>query len=186
MIAENKLAVILGVEVDSLGNWRKVEDLDKLTQGNLEVARGVIGRELDWLYEQGMRQITPIHLINNAFGGTAIYLRFLETVNMFITGERWDLEDAFETGVRYRVDYDGDDIVDEVERAVAVSGHRMKKMQRRTLIDHIPGIRDLFRCGRGDQFAWRACQCARFECLRCRSAGRDDGARDDHRHRSHV
>lgn len=147
VIAENKLAVILGVEVDSLGNWHKVEDLDKLTEGNLEVARGVIGRELDWLYDQGVRQITPIHLINNAFGGTAIYLRFLETVNMFITGERWDLEDAFETGVRYRVDYDGDDIVDEVERAVAVSGHRMKKMQRRTLIDHIPGIRDLFDAG---------------------------------------
>ena len=48
----------------------------------------MIGQELDWLYELGVRQITPIHLTNNAFGGTAIYLRFLETVNMFVTGER--------------------------------------------------------------------------------------------------
>ena len=126
---------------------RQVDDLDKLTQGNLEVARGVIGRELDWLYEQGIRQITPIHLINNAFGGTAIYLRFLEMVNMFITGERWEVEDAFESGVRYRLDFDGADIKNEMERAVVVSGNRMKKMQRRTLVDYIPGIRDLFDAG---------------------------------------
>ena len=104
IIGDNKLAVILGVEVDSLGNWRKPEDLDELTGGDLEVARGVIGRELDWLYGLGVRQITPIHLTNNAFGGTAIYMRFLETVNMFVTGERWEVEDAWETGVRYRLD----------------------------------------------------------------------------------
>ena len=29
IIGENRLAVILGVEVDSLGNWRRMEDLDK-------------------------------------------------------------------------------------------------------------------------------------------------------------
>ena len=40
IIGDNKLAVILGVEVDSLGNWRKPEDLDQLTGGDLEVARG--------------------------------------------------------------------------------------------------------------------------------------------------
>ena len=28
IIGENKLAVILGVEVDSLGNWHRPEDLD--------------------------------------------------------------------------------------------------------------------------------------------------------------
>ncbi len=75
------------------------------------MAREVIGQELDWLYGLGVRQITPIHLTNNAFGGTAIYMRFLETVNMFVTGERWDVEDAWGTGVRYRLDLDGDDIV---------------------------------------------------------------------------
>ena len=59
------------------------------------MARGVIGAELDWLYDLGVRQITPIHLTNNAFGGTAIYMRFLETVNIFLTGERWEVEDAW-------------------------------------------------------------------------------------------
>jgi microsomal dipeptidase-like Zn-dependent dipeptidase len=144
VIAQNKLAVILGVEVDSLGNWRKLEDLVKATGGSLEVGRGLIGRELDWMYEMGIRQITPIHLTNNAFGGTAIYLRFLEMVNIFVTGEKWDIEDAWETGVRYRLNSDGDDIVDEFERTLAISGKRIKKMARRTLVDHIPGVRTLF------------------------------------------
>ena len=147
VVSDNRLAVILGVEVDSLGNWRKVEDLDLATGGDLEVARGLLGKELDWLYGLGIRQITPIHLTNNAFGGTAIYMRFLETVNMFVTGERWDVEDAFQSGVRYRLDYDGDDLVDDVERVLAISGKRIKKMQRRTLIDHIPGIHNLVDAG---------------------------------------
>jgi microsomal dipeptidase-like Zn-dependent dipeptidase len=147
VIEENRLAVILGVEVDSLGNWRRVQDLDQVTGGDLEIARGVIGRELDWLHSLGIRQITPIHLTNNAFGGTAIYLRFLETVNMFVTGERWDVEDAWETGVRYRLDFDGEDLKDDLERAVVVSGRRIKKMQRRTLIDHIPGIHNFYDVG---------------------------------------
>jgi microsomal dipeptidase-like Zn-dependent dipeptidase len=147
VIAANKLAVILGVEVDSLGNWHKQEDLDQLTGGDLRVARGVLGRELDWLYSLGVRQITPIHLTNNAFGGTAIYMRFLETINIFVTGERWDVEDAWNSGVRYRLDFDGDDLKDDLERVAAVSGRRVMKMHRRTLIDHIPGIRDLFDTG---------------------------------------
>jgi microsomal dipeptidase-like Zn-dependent dipeptidase len=144
VIGENRLAVILGVEVDSLGNWRNLEDLEKLCQGDPNKARELISQELDWLHGLGVRQITPIHLTNNAFGGTAIYLRFLETVNMFVTGERWTVDDAWDTGVRYRLDHDGADLVDELERTVAVSGRRLRAMHRRTLLDHIPGIRDLY------------------------------------------
>jgi len=144
VISENRLAVVLGVEVDSLGNWRRKEDLDQLTGEDPERARKLLGDELDWLYDLGVRQITPIHLTNNAFGGTAIYMRFLEMVNLFVTGERWKIEDAWETGVRYRFDHDGVDLVDDIERTAAVSGTRLRAMHRRTLLDHIPGIRDLY------------------------------------------
>jgi len=144
IIASDKLAIILGIEVDSLGNWRRVQDLEKICHGDLNLARQLIGLELDWLHGLGVRQITPIHLTNNAFGGTAIYLRFLETVNLFVTGERWTVEDAWETGVRYRLDKDGADLKDDVERSAAVSGHRIQRRVRRTLIDHLPGIHDLF------------------------------------------
>ena len=144
VIGENRLAVVLGVEVDSLGNWRNYDDLDKLSHGGLNQARMLIAQELDWLHELGVRQITPIHLTNNTFGGTAIYMRFLEMANLFVTGERWSVEDRWETGVRYRLDQDSNDAVDDVERTVVVSGRHLRAMHRRTLLDHIPGIRDLY------------------------------------------
>ncbi|HTP02192.1 MAG TPA: membrane dipeptidase [Anaerolineales bacterium] len=144
IIADNKLAIILGVEVDSLGNWRSVDDLEKACGGDLNRARELIGRELDWLHDLGVRQITPIHLSNNAFGGTAIYMRFLELITIFLSGERWSVEDAWKTGVRYRLDRDGEDVVDELERTAAIAGPRLRAMHRTTLLDHIPGIRDLY------------------------------------------
>jgi len=144
IIQANKLAVILGIEVDSMGNWRRLDDLDKMCHKDLNQARQLIGLELDWLHGLGVRQIIPIHLTNNAFGGTAIYLRFLETVNMFVTGERWTVEDAWETGVRYRLDQDGDDFKDNFERTAMISGRRIQRRLRRTLVDHIPGLRDMF------------------------------------------
>lgn len=143
IISENKLAVILGIEVDSLGNWRRLADLEKICHRNLDQARQLIGLELDWLYGLGVRQITPIHLTNNAFGGTAIYLRFLETVNMFVTGERWTVEDAWDTGVRYRLDQDGADLKDGVERTVAGFGPGLQRRHRQTLVDQIPGVASL-------------------------------------------
>ena len=144
IISENHLAVILGVEVDSLGNWHNFDELDKLSHGDIDEARRLIAQELDWLHGLGVRQVTPIHLTNNAFGGTAIYMRFLETVNLFLNGERWSVEDRWETGVRYRLDADGDDAVDDFERTAAISGRRLHSMHRGTLIDQIPGVRDLF------------------------------------------
>ena len=62
---------------------------------------------------------------------------------MFVTGERWEVEDAWQSGVRYRMDADGENLVDDLERAVVISGKRLKKMTRHTLIDHIPGIHNL-------------------------------------------
>jgi microsomal dipeptidase-like Zn-dependent dipeptidase len=140
IIAENKLAVVLGIEVDSLGNWRKVEDLEAACQGDIDLARLLISAELDWLYSLGVRQITPIHMTNNAFGGTAIYMRFLETVNLFVTGERWEVEDAWQSGVRYRLDQDSE-FVEDTERILVTNGGRKRAMNRHTLMDHIPGMR---------------------------------------------
>ncbi len=144
IIGENHLAIILGIEVDSLGNWHNFDELDKVSHGDIKQARQLISNELDWLHGLGVRQVTPIHLTNNAFGGTAIYLRFLETVNLFLNGERWSVEDRWETGVRYRMDEDGEDAVDDFERTAAISGKRLHSMHRGTLIDQIPGIRNLF------------------------------------------
>ncbi len=83
---------------------------------------------------------------------------------MFLTGERWDVEDAWKTGVRYRLDNDGDDLVDELERAWWSSGGRIKKMQPPH--PHRPYSRDqqpMIDAQRGAHAARRACQCARVE-----------------------
>lgn len=146
IISENRLAIVLGVEVDSLGNWRRTDDLEQLSQGSLEQARQLITHELDWLYGLGIRQITPIHLSNNAFGGTAIYIRFLEVANRFLTGQGYEVEDAWESGIRYRLDQDGRDVVDTAQRQAATQRARplvrKKNMNTGTLVDHVPGMHD--------------------------------------------
>jgi microsomal dipeptidase-like Zn-dependent dipeptidase len=144
IIGENKLAIVLGVEVDSLGNWRRFEDLELLSQSDLEQARRLIASELDWLHSLGVRQITPIHLTDNAFGGTAIYMRFLDVLNVIVTGRHYDVEDGWNTGIRYRLEYDGG-LVGGVERAVASSGPKLSPqpaMNRRSLMYGVPGIEE--------------------------------------------
>ena len=44
IVKANKLAIVLGVEVDSLGNWRRMEDLQKLCGDDLDRAREIIER----------------------------------------------------------------------------------------------------------------------------------------------
>jgi microsomal dipeptidase-like Zn-dependent dipeptidase len=147
IVKANKLAVVLGVEVDSLGNWRRLEDLQALCGDDLDRARQLIGAELDWLRALGVRQITPIHLTDNAFGGTAVYMRLLDLLNVFVTGRHYDVENGWESGVRYRLDYDGDDVVDSAERVVVASGDSLPRkrptMNRRVLIQEVPAVRDI-------------------------------------------
>jgi microsomal dipeptidase-like Zn-dependent dipeptidase len=147
IVKANRLAIVFGVEVDSLGNWRRLEDLQKLCGDDLDRAREIIGAELDWLHGLGVRQITPIHLTDNAFGGTAVYMRLLDILNIFVTGRHYHVENAFETGIRYRLDRDGDDVVDDAQRAVIASGDSISpqpKMTHQTLIRQLPAVRDLF------------------------------------------
>ncbi len=145
IVGQNKLAVVLGMEVDSLGNWRRFEDLDHLVQSDLDQARRLIGAELDWLYELGIRQVTPIHLTDNAFGGTAIYMRFLDALNVVVTGRHYQVEDGWEKGIRYRMDHDGG-LSGGVERAVASAGPKLSPrpaMNRRSLMYDMPGADEL-------------------------------------------
>jgi microsomal dipeptidase-like Zn-dependent dipeptidase len=147
IIKANKLAIVFGVEVDSLGNWRRMEDLQKACGDDLDRAREVIGAELDWLHGLGVRQITPIHLTDNAFGGTAIYMRLLDILNIFVTGRHYNVENGWDTGIRYRIDRDGTDVVDDAQRAVIASGDSISPvptMTRQALIRQVPAVRDLF------------------------------------------
>lgn len=64
IVAQDKLAIILGTELDDIGDfvWSKREP-----------SRGQIKAEIDRLYTKGVRYVFPVHVIDNYFGGTAIY-----------------------------------------------------------------------------------------------------------------
>lgn len=64
IISANKLAVVLGLEMDSL-NFDQINSLAN---------------------EFGVRVVTPIHMANNTFGGAAVYADLFNSNNRFLTG----------------------------------------------------------------------------------------------------
>jgi microsomal dipeptidase-like Zn-dependent dipeptidase len=85
LVAGNRLAVILGVEMD----WLSPDQILRLVN------------------EDGVRHVIPVHLINNDVGGTALYSDPFNTVNAFVHATRdtsdWNklANDGF-----FHVDYD--------------------------------------------------------------------------------
>jgi microsomal dipeptidase-like Zn-dependent dipeptidase len=142
IIAAGRLAVVLGVEVDSLGNWRRFEDLHEQCGRDLLEARRLISAELDWLHDLGIRQITPVHLTDNAFGGTAIYRRLFDASNMVLTGRHYKVVDGWHTGVRFRLERD---TKDSLARLVALQGRRLspERFRETGLLRRLPVIKGL-------------------------------------------
>jgi microsomal dipeptidase-like Zn-dependent dipeptidase len=81
LVRANKLAVVLGVEIDNIGNFNHVSPLTS----------EAISAEISRLYKEGVRYIFPIHLINNPFGGTATYQDIMNYSNYRETGHWWAL-----------------------------------------------------------------------------------------------
>jgi microsomal dipeptidase-like Zn-dependent dipeptidase len=97
IIRENRLAVVLGVEVDTLGNWPEERDC------TIEELQAY----LDHLYHDlGVRHLFPVHLINNALGGAAIYNDLFNVLNRTQRDHYFEVEDGSAQGVQYRL---GDD-----------------------------------------------------------------------------
>jgi microsomal dipeptidase-like Zn-dependent dipeptidase len=101
LISAGKLAVVLGVEVDALGNWRKAGDLP---QG--EAARPVLRAYLEELHRRGVRHIFPVHLYDNALGASAAWSRMFDIVTYLKTGKFQDVDNGWSSGVRFRMDQD--------------------------------------------------------------------------------
>lgn len=77
IVGQNKLAVILGMEVDNIGNFNKP---------GVVVNEGTVKTEILRLYGKGVRYIFPIHLVDNKFGGTAIYNNIFNLATKYSTG----------------------------------------------------------------------------------------------------
>ena len=93
IITANKMAIVLGIEVDSLF-WKTETQLREASGNDLNRARTLIQTELRKMYDLGVRQIGPIHFTNNAFGGTALQENMLDFNNFWSTGQMFSVETA--------------------------------------------------------------------------------------------
>jgi hypothetical protein len=82
IVRRNKLAVILGIEVDNMGDMNRIKPLTQRAVSSI----------IDDLYKKGVRYIFPIHVLDNPFGGTAVYIETFNISNYYETGHYWNLE----------------------------------------------------------------------------------------------
>ncbi|HYI00754.1 membrane dipeptidase [Hyalangium sp.] len=102
LIQSGKLAVIAGVEVDSLDSLLG----DRAALNKKPLAPEQLPRILQWLRDQGFRMITPLHLANNSFGGAAVYDDKFNLVNHFLRGSFLNVEGH--SGLSFRLGQDLD------------------------------------------------------------------------------
>lgn len=79
---DNKLAVVLGVEVDNIGNFNQLPAPPTEAQ---------IRTEIDRLYGEGVRYMFPVHLLDNRFGHTATYEDLFNYSTFREDGAYWHL-----------------------------------------------------------------------------------------------
>ncbi len=77
VVRAGKMAVIIGMEVDNLGNFYE----------NVPVNNEQIKNEITRLKNKGVRYIFPIHVTDNKFGGTAVYKTLFNFSNKYVTGQ---------------------------------------------------------------------------------------------------
>jgi microsomal dipeptidase-like Zn-dependent dipeptidase len=63
VVNSGRMAVIIGMEVDNIGNFYR----------NVSVTKDQIRAEIARLKTRGVRYIFPIHVVDNKFGGSAVY-----------------------------------------------------------------------------------------------------------------
>ena len=99
IVGAGKLALVLGLEVEDFGNFTRT-----LAGKSDADARRIVQQYLRDLHTAGVRHVFPIHLTNNAFGGTAVYNMMFLAANLLDRGEMVKFRNAYPEGVRLRVD----------------------------------------------------------------------------------
>jgi hypothetical protein len=87
----NKIAVVLGVEIDNIGDFNNPYMIPLL---HGPAGEHIITGEIQRLYNAGVRYVLPIHVVDNLFGGTAIYEDGFNTSNLREAGHYWEIECA--------------------------------------------------------------------------------------------
>jgi hypothetical protein len=151
-----KLAVVIGVEVDHIGNlqtatWTGLGPIVSVPSAD------EVKAEIHRLYDEGVRYIFPIHLLDNAFGGTATYKDLFNVSNTRESGAPWSLKCACsDDHIQYSYSQPGAEefVISLIKLGVAfVPGpgpdcHGMGQRNARALTANgIEGIREMMRLG---------------------------------------
>jgi microsomal dipeptidase-like Zn-dependent dipeptidase len=107
IVTAGRLALVPGVEVDSLGGWHTPAELQAAAnaagQSPAELIRALVAE----LYGKGVRHVFPVHATNNAFGGAALFVRNYDAANYLLTGSSFVVEQADQNlGIAYRLEQD--------------------------------------------------------------------------------
>lgn len=110
-----RLALILGVEVGSLfggyakvdGQGNPIDSLAVLAAADGQSVEAYIEAKVQDLYDLGIRYVFPVHGIDNAYGGTALFTRVYDAANWRINGGHFAVEQADSSlEIAYRIDQD--------------------------------------------------------------------------------
>ncbi len=94
IISRGRLAVVLGIEVDTLGGWNHP---DQATDDEIRSYLEHLHNDL------GVRYLFPIHLADNALGGTAIYNDTFNVLNRFLNNDYVQVRDGSASGIQFRM-----------------------------------------------------------------------------------
>lgn len=94
VIAQGKMAVVLGIEVDNIFNC-------KYGQCTAEY----IDQKLDEYYQKGVRHIFPVHNFDNGFGGAASWQDAINVGNRYSEGHWWETEECADEGFGFKLDW---------------------------------------------------------------------------------
>ena len=95
IIRAGKLAVVLGIEVDSLFNCKP---------GSTNCTQDFLHTQLQSYFSKGIRHVFPIHQYDNAFGGAALFKNELNAGNIVVTGNHFKVYDCSSQGYTYNVE----------------------------------------------------------------------------------
>jgi microsomal dipeptidase-like Zn-dependent dipeptidase len=133
IVSRNKLAVILGVELDNLGN---------LNLRDASVTEAQVHTEVRRLYSNGVRYIFPIHLTDNPLGGPALTEGgFVNVANRFAQAQPLPPESGARlAGTSFHIEHAPDPNVTLTMKPVADS--RLLRAARVLLqyVERIPGL----------------------------------------------
>jgi len=96
IIADGKLAVILGLEFSNIFHCRLTYNLDG--SENSDCTREDIDREIDEAWDLGVRQVFPFHDVDSALGGAGIFSSVLNYVGFLDTRGFWKTYDCPDGG----------------------------------------------------------------------------------------